>query len=304
MFPSNSVQNRARRHIGPTLALLALVSWIAGPNAGGSGAASLKESGSPSEEVLFTSSQTTLPGKLHPYFLEPSRGGIREVIADKYKKRYQQWKHEFLSTEAGRRQWQVYAHHPHLVLTITVSPNNSHGGKTGGYQWDGSGNMIGATVTLGDRIDQGYPDAVYYPVTNALALLESFGLVSANALAATKIAHELGHVNRTATTGIALYQLQNQLIPVYDSILLVNGYDTLDPRLIELARQMGGIPAEISVEREYWAEANALLYLRERISDKRFQRSLSKKIKENIDLCDTCCGERFLQIAQSQSLLP
>src|SRR5881296_193113 len=139
------LMHRARHNVGLTLGLLALVSWIAGSNGGGSRAASLKDSGSPSKEVLFTSNQTTLTGKLHPYVLEPSRGGIREVIAGKYKKRYQQWKHEFLSTEAGRRQWEVYAHHPHLVLTITVSPNNSHGGTTGSYQWDGSGNMIAAT---------------------------------------------------------------------------------------------------------------------------------------------------------------
>src|SRR5437899_1140644 len=87
--------HRAWHHICLILALLALVSWIAGPNGGGSRAASLKDSGSPSKEVLFTSSQTTLTGKLHPYFLQPSRGGIREVIAGKYKNRYQQWKHEF-----------------------------------------------------------------------------------------------------------------------------------------------------------------------------------------------------------------
>src|SRR5438876_4514947 len=296
--------DRARHHIGLTLALLALVSWIAGPNARGSGAASLNESGSPSEEVLYTSSQTTLPGKLHPYFLEPSRGGIREVIAGKYKKRYQQWKHEFLSTEAGRRQWEVYAHHPYLVITLTVSPNNSHGGKTGSYEWDDSGKMIAATITLGDRIDQGYPDSGHYPVTNSLNLLESSYLVSANTLAATKIAHEFGHINRTATTDIALFQLQNRLMPVYRSILLANGHDALDPRLIGLAPQMGGRPEEIIADREFWAEANALRYLRERISDKRLQRSLFKKIKENIYLCDTCYGQRFLQNAQSQSLLP
>ena len=198
----------------------------------------------------------------------------------------------------------MYAHHPRLVLTITVSPNNSHGGKTGGYQWDNSGNMIGATITLGDRIDQGYPDPVYYPVTNSLKRLESSYLVSANTLAATKIAHEFGHVNRTATTDIALFQLQNRLMPVYGSILLANGQDALNPRLIGLARQMGGRPEEIIADREFLAEANALRYLRERISDKRLQGLLFKKIKENIDLCDTCCGERFLQIAQSQSLLP
>jgi len=43
------------------------------------------------------------------------------VIEDKYKKRYQEWKDEFLSTEIGRAQWEVYSRHPHFALTITVA---------------------------------------------------------------------------------------------------------------------------------------------------------------------------------------
>src|SRR3954447_23461614 len=35
-------------------------------------------------------------------------GGIREEIPSKYVSRYQQWKEEFLSTEAGRNQWDAY----------------------------------------------------------------------------------------------------------------------------------------------------------------------------------------------------
>jgi len=51
----------------------------------------------------------------------PTAGGIREEIADKYKKRYQEWKDEFLSTETGRAQWEIYEHNPRLVLTLTIS---------------------------------------------------------------------------------------------------------------------------------------------------------------------------------------
>jgi hypothetical protein len=32
-------------------------------------------------------------------------GGLREVIDNRYKKRYEEWKAEFLSTDIGRAQW-------------------------------------------------------------------------------------------------------------------------------------------------------------------------------------------------------
>src|SRR5688572_18900835 len=38
----------------------------------------------------------------------PADTGIREDIGDKYKKRYQEWKTEFLSTSAGRAEWEAY----------------------------------------------------------------------------------------------------------------------------------------------------------------------------------------------------
>ena len=195
----------------------------------------------------------------------------------------------------------MYAHHPQLALTITVSPDHSHGGQTGNYKWDDSGNLIAATITLGSRIDQCYPSADFYPVLNSLAVLESSHMDSANILAAAKIAHEFGHVNLTAMTDEALYRLQNQLMPVYNTILLRNGYNTRDPRLIELAQEMSGTSEEISRDREYWAEANAMLYLRDRITEKGLQRSLFRRINENVKSCDKSYAQRFLQIAQSQS---
>src|SRR4030095_5293010 len=58
-------------------------------------------------------------------------GGLREVIEGRYKSRYQVWKNEFLSTDIGRAQWEMYAHHPRLVLTITVADSNPNGAATG-----------------------------------------------------------------------------------------------------------------------------------------------------------------------------
>ena len=55
------------------------------------------------------------------------------------------------------------------------------------------------------------------------------------------------------------YKLENRLIPVYNQIQLSNGHNVSDPRLVDLARQMGGTPVEIWEDREYWGETNDVL---------------------------------------------
>src|SRR6267142_327145 len=103
-------------------------------------------------------------------FLTPvDNGGIKEVIAPKYAKRYQEWKIEFLSTPMGRAEWDSYGRNSRFVLTITVSEENSRGAGTSKYKWNDSGELVAATITLGGRIFQGYPNPVYYPVMNSLA---------------------------------------------------------------------------------------------------------------------------------------
>src|SRR4030095_12843264 len=54
-------------------------------------------------------------------------GGIKEDIPAKYGARYLAWKKEFLSTESGRQQWELYQNNPNLTLTITVARDNSEG---------------------------------------------------------------------------------------------------------------------------------------------------------------------------------
>ena len=174
-----------------------------------------------------------------------------------------------------------YAHASHFLLTITISRNDEHRAMTDNYELDAAGHLIAATITLGSRIDQGSPNPFYYPVTNALAGLRSSYLVSAKRMAAVVIAHEFGHVNQTTETGV-VHQFQDQLISVYDSILLSNGRDSTDPRLEKLALQIGGKPVEIWAERECWAEANALLYLRDRLTES-LQRSLRRRIDKNVE---------------------
>jgi YD repeat-containing protein len=259
-----------------------------------------------------TSNESSTPKSLRPQYhlannrsgeaalRQQVRGGIIEDIADKYRKRYAEWKDEFLSTETGRRQWETYVNDSEFTLTITISNHNPNGGDTS-YEWDNSGRLEGATIVLGNRIDLGYPNPIYYPVMNSLAT-EQFELENgADILAATKIAHEFGHVNHLMVADGALYQLQNRLIPAYNKILLSNGRNAKDPRLVDLAHRMGGTPVEVWEDREYWGEANAMLFLRDRIAKGTSRCAVFQRIRRSVDLYAQNYAERFIQIAQSTS---
>jgi hypothetical protein len=230
-------------------------------------------------------------------------GGIREVIDKANKVRYQAWKDEFLSTEIGRTQWEMFTKSPHFVLTISIGQNNVNGAATGKYKWDDSGQLIAATITLGSHIDEGFPSSVYYPVMNALEPYEASKLINGNVLAATKIAHEFGHVIKIGSISEAVYALQIKLVPVYNKIFLSNGYNVNDPRLVELAQQMGGNPVEIWEDREYWGEANAMLYLRDRVAKERFHCKLFNRIKRTVEEYAKPYEERFAEIAKSQGAI-
>lgn len=224
--------------------------------------------------------------------------GIREEIPARFERKYQDWKKEFLSTETGRQQWQAFASATNFLLTITVSNDNENGGETGKYRWDQSGYLIGATITLGPHLNRGYPNPVYYPVMSSLSV-ESSDQSSGSILAATKLAHEFGHVRRMMTTDERIYHLQSQLAPTYNAIFLKNGYDVRDPKLIELAQRMGGTPVEIWEDREYWGEANAMLYLRDRFAKEAIGCTLFRQIRRTVELYAREYSQRFDAVAQS-----
>jgi YD repeat-containing protein len=226
-------------------------------------------------------------------------GGLKEVIADKYKPRWEQWKKEFLSTEVGRQQWALYEHNPDFTLTISISAENHEGAGTSKYKWDESGKLIAATITLGDRLSEGYPNPIYFPVMNSLTPHGTSDSISQNTLAATKLAHEIGHVISTARTDATLYQLQNRLIPSYNKILLSNGRNPNDPQLLDLARQMAGTPVQIWQDREYRSEANAMLFIHDRFSDEGLRCVFFHRIKQSVDTYAKDYLERFLAVAQS-----
>lgn len=228
-------------------------------------------------------------------------GGIKEEIPDKFRDRYLTWKNEFLSTETGRRQWEMFARNENFILTINISTDNRQGATTGKYKWNDAGELVGVTITLGSELDEGYPDPVYYPVMHSLSRSGVSDIISRRLLAATKIAHEFGHVNRALSMDAALYRLQNQLMPVYKRIFLNNGHNARDPRLLKLASQMGGTSVEIWEDREYWGEANAMLYLRDRIPEKNSRCILFSRIRRTVEAYAVPYAERFKQIALSES---
>jgi hypothetical protein len=207
---------------------------------------------------------------------------VKEIVPDKYLKKYLRWKAEYLSTEVGRRQWGRYANDKSFTLTIVVTPELGHGGMISDYRWDASGKLVGATISLGGGLDDGVLSPFYYPVTSALAPADEPNRVSGEVLAAAKMAHEFGHVNRAAEADASLYQLQNDTMVLYAKVFKDNGYNKHDPRLAELARRMGGTPPEIKRAREYGAEANALIYLEERMAGEKENRELFRKIRKSI----------------------
>jgi len=209
-------------------------------------------------------------------------GGIREEVPPKYRERFEEWKTDLLSTDFGREQWDRYANNKNFILRIVVAGSRERGAGTDKFVWDETGRLIGATITLGAKIDEGFPSPIYYPVLNSLSFENKAVSVDGRILAATKISHELGHVNQASAANMKDLQLQNRLTPQYVSIFLSNGLDTSDKQLVDLARQMGGTPIEIWENREYLSEVNAMLYLDERISNEPFYCQVFNKIRRNL----------------------
>jgi|ERR1700752_86998 len=251
-----------------------------------------------STDPLLTDFHGSSEGELSNVVDEHSPG-IKEDIPPKYVTRYHEWKEEFLSTEAGRNQWAYYQNSPNFMLTITMTRDNAEGATTGKYKWNDQGELVAATITLGSRLDEGYPNPIYFPVMNSLVPTESFSRIGGNTLAATKLAHEFGHVNRTGKVDSTMYQLQAQLIPQYNKIFLTNGRNANDPRLVELVQKLGGTPVEIWEDREYWGEANAMVYLRDRFSEDSLRCSLFSKIRHSVDLYAKNYEPRFLEIVKA-----
>lgn len=225
----------------------------------------------------------------------PTDGGIREDVPKNYRARFEKWKSELLATELGREQWTRYANDRSFVLRIVVSKERNKGAGTGEYEWNDQGKLVGATITLSAALEDGSPNPIYYPVLNSVSNDVTLHSISGPIIAATKLSHEFGHVNQTSEASMALMQLQNKLIPEYNSIFMENGLNAQDKKLLELANQMKGTPVEIWESREYWSEVNAMLYLGQRISKEGFYCAVFKRIRSNIETYAKAYEPRFSQ---------
>jgi len=250
------------------------------------------------DDRWFEDSDTDLRGRV---VKTPIDGGIRLDIPEKSTEKFENWKAELLSTDFGRQQWDQYANNKNFILTITISSKKGRGAGTDKYLWDDDGKLVGATITLGDNIEKGYPDPIYYPVMNSLSAEDTTYSISGRVLAATKLSHEIGHVNQTAKANRNNLLLQNKLMPEYTTIFLSNGRDSKDQKLVQLAQQMGGTPIEIWESREYWSEVNAMLYLKERISRENYYCFVFNKIKRNIEEYAKDYEKRFDQYSEFSS---
>lgn len=229
----------------------------------------------------------------------PFDGGIRELVPIKHLQRYQNWKNEFLSTEFGREQWNRYASNKNFVLIIKISDEVGRGGGTRDYQWDEKGNLVGATIILGSNINKGFPSPVYYPVLNSLSITHSIDKVNENILAAVKIAHEFGHVIQTAKINGEIFRQQDRLMTEYNKIFNSNKFNTREPRLVSLEKQLGGTPLDIWANREYWGEENAMFYLLSRIEKEKTYCPIVDKIEINIKTYAASYENRFLPVFKS-----
>ncbi|HKP69338.1 MAG TPA: hypothetical protein VJV05_08640 [Pyrinomonadaceae bacterium] len=222
----------------------------------------------------------------------PTDGGIREDIPAKYRERFDKWKTELLSTELGRAQWDRYANDKSFILTVTVS-GGSKGAGTSDYLWNDEGKLVGATITLSASLEEGSPPPVYYPVLNSVSNKITAHSIGGSIIAATRMSHELGHVNQTYDGSMKVIQMQNKLMIQYNSIFMQNG--AKDKKLIDIASQMNGTPVEIWESREYWSEVNAMLYLSQRISKESFYCFVFRRMKRNIETHAKAYEDRFSQ---------
>jgi len=222
----------------------------------------------------------------------PTDGGIREEIPAKYRERFDKWKSELLETEFGREQWNKYANNQSFILRVVVS-GSQKGAGTDQYQWNNEGKLVGATITLSAALEDGSPPPIYYPVLNSLSTDATIHSISRPIVAATRLSHELGHVNQTSEANMNVIQTQNKLILQYNSIFVENGLNSRDARLLDLAGQMNGTPVQIWESREYWSEVNAMLFLSQRISKESFYCVVFKKIRRNIVTYAKAYEDRF-----------
>jgi RHS repeat-associated protein len=214
-------------------------------------------------------------------FTDPTGEIIEESIDEQYVDQYQQWKKSFLSTKAGKKFWDKYGEgNTKFTLTLTIGKNagGDQGAETSGYGWDGGGQLNAATITLGKNLNSGYPAPDNYPVTSSLAPAAYGDSISGETLAATKLAHEFGHVETTGNTPMLQFQTQQANMPLWNALFFSG-----DPMARVVEGMMGGTSTQIKQAREWGAEsAGAIPFLRDRFPGSPGQR-MPNRVKQSIE---------------------
>ena len=102
---------------------------------------------------------------------------------------------------------------------------------------------------LGAKLNAGYPSGDNYPVTSSLRPGGAEAALSGNTIAATKLAHEFGHVEFTAATPQNVFSLQNLLIPVWNSVFQATG-QTSQPDSVRRQRKWERGEADRKLQKE------------------------------------------------------
>jgi RHS repeat-associated protein len=130
----------------------------------------------------------------NPLTLVDPTGEIIDDSSLDNNKNYQKWKKAFLATKNGQKLWDKYQNDRNFTLTIGISKDKGNGAETHDYKF-ADGKLVGATITLGNKIDSDVnpehakpSDA--YPISSSLGKASVDGVTMAVAV----IAHEFGHV--------------------------------------------------------------------------------------------------------------
>ena len=106
---------------------------------------------------------------------------------------YQKWKAAFLATKKGKKLWEKYNNDRNFKLVVNMDPKKGNGELTHDFKF-ADGKLIGATISLGSKIDDrsaaAMRDEKQYPLQRALGEER----VDSEILGAGVIAHEFGHV--------------------------------------------------------------------------------------------------------------
>jgi hypothetical protein len=202
-------------------------------------------------------------------------------------KDYQTWKKAYLSTKAGKAEWDKYANDHSVNITITMGTNS---GKDQGAEttptFDANGNLTGATIVLGkDFASSDKLNPSDYPVSASMTEREEYSgyTISRTDRAVALFAHEFGHIDDDRKKGGALWLKEKKLIEQH-----LAGYEKQGPAWLntseygQIVSQLGDTPANISTGRENRAEAAVVPVLRDYYSKGAGHGSMPSRVKHAI----------------------